>query len=76
MAAGRFKPGDRVRVLTGDPTGHCRTPYYLRGKQGVIEAVAGLVQPSQVAERTKRLGISRPLMVVGSKRIDISTPPV
>ncbi len=40
-AAARFAPGEAVRVLTGDPAGHCRTPLYLRGKPGVIEAVAG-----------------------------------
>lgn len=37
----RFKPGDRVRVRTAVPAGHCRTPGYVRGKAGWIEAVHG-----------------------------------
>lgn len=38
----RFKPGDRVRVKA-DPIarGHVRTPGYIRGKTGSIEAVHG-----------------------------------
>ncbi len=37
----KFKPGDRITVRTGEPRGHCRTPYYLRGKRGVIDEMAG-----------------------------------
>lgn len=37
----RFKPGDRVRVARVDPPGHRRTPYYVRGKPGVIERACG-----------------------------------
>ena len=33
----RFAVGDTVRVLTGDPPGHIRTPSYVRGKTGVVE---------------------------------------
>jgi len=36
-----FAPGDVVRVATADPPGHIRTPYYIRGKQGVIERDCG-----------------------------------
>jgi nitrile hydratase len=35
----RFAPGDRVRVRAVFPPGHVRTPYYIRGKAGVIERV-------------------------------------
>jgi nitrile hydratase subunit beta len=28
--------GTRVRVRTGEPVTHCRTPHYLRGKRGVV----------------------------------------
>lgn len=31
-----FEIGDRVRVRAAEPAGHCRTPYYLRGKCGVV----------------------------------------
>jgi hypothetical protein len=38
----RFKPGQRVRVREWYPPGHVRTPYYIRGKSGVIERVCGV----------------------------------
>ena len=34
-----LQPGDRVRVRAAYPPGHLRTPYYVRGKSGVIERV-------------------------------------
>jgi nitrile hydratase len=37
----RFQPGDRVRVRTAYPIGHVRTPYYIRGKPGIIERICG-----------------------------------
>jgi nitrile hydratase subunit beta len=33
--------GDRVRVLRLDPPGHHRTPSFVRGKEGVVIALAG-----------------------------------
>jgi nitrile hydratase subunit beta len=36
-----FAPGDRVRVAARPIVGHCRTPWYLRGKPGVVSAVLG-----------------------------------
>jgi nitrile hydratase len=35
----RFKTGDAVRVCTGSPPGHCRTPVYIQGKVGWIKRV-------------------------------------
>jgi nitrile hydratase subunit beta len=37
----RFKAGDRVTVARRFPPGHRRTPYYIRGKTGVIERICG-----------------------------------
>ncbi|MFQ5936735.1 MAG: SH3-like domain-containing protein [Acidiferrobacterales bacterium] len=37
----RFAPGNQVTVDKRYPSGHCRTPYYIRGKSGVIERVCG-----------------------------------
>ena len=37
----RFNVGDAVRVKKSHPPGHRRTPYYIRGKRGVIERVCG-----------------------------------
>ena len=37
----KFEVGDKVRVKSAHPPGHRRTPFYIRGKQGVIERVCG-----------------------------------
>lgn len=37
----RFAPGDRVRVRRMNPPGHIRTPWYCRGRTGVVERVCG-----------------------------------
>lgn len=34
-----FSAGERVRVRRADPPGHLRTPFYIRGKTGIIERV-------------------------------------
>src|SRR5436853_7916475 len=39
--APRFHIGDRVKVRNAYPIGHVRTPYYVRGKRGVIERICG-----------------------------------
>jgi len=36
-----FGVGDRVRVRSAFPPGHVRTPFYIRGKTGVVERVLG-----------------------------------
>ena len=36
-----YKPGDRVRVGTAVPQGHCRTPAYVRGKTGRVMGLHG-----------------------------------
>lgn len=49
-AAGRFKPGDRVKVKFEDRPGHIRTPWYIRGKIGWVERVYGdFRNPEQLA---------------------------
>ncbi len=37
----RFSVGDRVRVADMHPPGHRRTPFYARGKEGVVESIPG-----------------------------------
>ena len=39
--APRFRAGDAVRVRFADPPGHIRTPWYIRGRAGVIERLCG-----------------------------------
>lgn len=46
----RFHAGDPVTVRTAYPPGHIRTPYYIRGKQGVIERICGeFANPEELA---------------------------
>lgn len=45
-----FKPGDPVRVRKAHPPGHVRTPYYVRGRQGVVQSIAGdFADPEELA---------------------------
>jgi len=46
----RFAAGDRVTVRRADPPGHVRTPYYIRGKTGVVERHCGaFLNPEELA---------------------------
>ena len=46
----RFAQGARVHVRRIHPPGHVRTPYYLRGRDGVVESVAGhYANPEELA---------------------------
>lgn len=37
----KYQPADRVRVRTGSPPGHYRTPAYIQGKTGRVVALCG-----------------------------------
>jgi len=46
----RFATGDQVQVRRAYPPGHLRTPFYIRGKSGVIERVlAAFPNPEECA---------------------------
>jgi nitrile hydratase len=46
----RFKTGDRVVVRVAHPIGHVRTPFYIRGRRGVIERLCGVYgNPEELA---------------------------
>lgn len=48
--AANLNRGDKVRVRALVPPGHVRTPWYLRGKNGVIERRLGTtMNPEQLA---------------------------
>ncbi|MEO1330845.1 MAG: SH3-like domain-containing protein [Pseudomonadota bacterium] len=48
----RFSMGSKVRVRSGAPLGHVRTPWYIRGKVGVVERIAGhFADPQELAYR-------------------------
>jgi hypothetical protein len=71
--AGKFKPGDRVRVRMEDRPGHIRTPWYIRGKTGWIEQVHGeFLNPESLAHGGDGLP-KRLLYLVGFNQKDIWT---
>ncbi len=46
----RFAVGDAVWVRAAYPPGHVRTPFYIRGKRGVIERLCGqYANPEELA---------------------------
>ena len=46
----RFRVGDSVTVRAAYPIGHVRTPFYVRGKRGVIERQCGaFANPEELA---------------------------
>jgi nitrile hydratase len=46
----RFRTGDTVTVREAYPIGHVRTPFYIRGKRGVIERLCGaFANPEELA---------------------------
>ena len=45
-----FSVGDRVRIKETHPPGHRRTPFYVRGKTGVVERYCGTFKnPEELA---------------------------
>jgi nitrile hydratase subunit beta len=45
-----YAPGDRVRVRVASPPGHVRTPWYCRGRHGVVERICGAFRnPEELA---------------------------
>ena len=48
----RFAPGERVCVRRSESPGHIRTPYYIRGKAGVVE-----VDPDTPAGWVSSIGV-------------------
>jgi nitrile hydratase len=69
--AGKFKPGDAVRVRSDDRPGHIRTPFYIRGKSGWIERVYGeFLNPESLAFGGDGLP-KRTLYLVAFNQIDV-----
>lgn len=57
----RFAPGDRVRVRLAFPPGHVRTPFYTRGKTGIVERVLGPFRNPEELAYGRRDGDRLPL---------------
>lgn len=66
-----FRVGDTVTVRAAYPIGHVRTPYYIRGKTGVIERYCGAYpNPEELAYA--RPGLPRqPLYRVRFRQADV-----
>ncbi len=66
-----YKAGDRVRVVPAEKPGHVRTPGYLKGKSGWVEAVIGpFPNPEDLAYGLSGLP-ERNLYKVGFKQEDL-----
>lgn len=67
----QFKAGDPVAVRIAQPPGHIRTPFYIRGKRGVIERLCGTYpNPEELAYG--RDGLPRqPLYRVRFRQCDV-----
>jgi nitrile hydratase len=67
----RFRVGDKVTVRRAYPIGHVRTPFYIRGKTGVVERFCGAYpNPEELAYA--RPGLPRqPLYRVRFRQSDI-----
>lgn len=72
VAAGpKYKPGDRVRVQAGAPSGHIRTPSYVRGKVGRVELLHGEFRnPESLAYGGEGLP-KQPLYLVGFSQAEL-----
>ncbi len=67
----RFGAGARVRVGTGDPPGHVRTPMYLRGKEGEVVRNCGAYRnPERLAFGGDGLP-RQPLYIVRFRQCDL-----
>ena len=69
-AAPRFRIGDPVRVRAAYPIGHVRTPYYVRGKHGVVERLCGAF-PNPEERAYARSGPMQPLYRVRFLQRDV-----
>jgi hypothetical protein len=64
----KFKVGDLVVVASANPTGNPRTPKYIRGKQGVIGLVHGVLE-----NKRDHRGVHQPLYTVRFELSELST---
>jgi len=50
MTTARYHPGDRVQVRRAFPPGHVRTPFFIRGRDGVVDGLIGsFANPEELA---------------------------
>jgi nitrile hydratase subunit beta len=67
----RFQVGAKVRVMKAYPPGHIRTPFYIRGRTGVVERVCGAFpNPEELAQMRDGLP-AQPLYRVRFRQKDV-----
>lgn len=67
----RFKAGERVAVRWADPPGHLRTPWYIRGHEGLVERFCGTFpNPEELAYNRPGLP-AQPLYRVRFRQKDV-----
>jgi Nitrile hydratase beta subunit, C-terminal len=69
--AARFESGDRVLVRAEDRPGHVRTPDYVRGKTGWVEAVLGEFRDPEVLAYGDPAAPKLSLYKVGFRQVDL-----
>jgi len=67
----RFAPGTHVRVTEAEARGHVRTPYYIRGRHGVVERVCGAFGNPEELAYGRRDGTPVPLYRVRFAQSDV-----
>ena len=67
----KFKPGDRVRIRAEDKPGHVRTPSYVKGKTGWVEAVLGEFRNPELLAYGDLRAPKLPLYKVGLRQADL-----
>jgi hypothetical protein len=66
-----FRPGDKVKVRRAYPLGHIRTPFYIRGHEGVVERLCGAFpNPEELAQQRDGLP-AQPLYRVRFRQKDV-----
>ncbi|HEX2525340.1 MAG TPA: SH3-like domain-containing protein [Geminicoccus sp.] len=65
-----LKKGDHVRVLHLDPPGHHRTPSFVRGREGIVEALAGRMPDAEMMAYGRR-GVDQPVWRVRFRQAEL-----
>ena len=71
MNTPRFAPGDVVSVRADHPPGHVRTPYFIRGREGVVQSVLGAFENPEELAYGRRNGEEKPLYRVTFTQVDV-----
>jgi nitrile hydratase len=69
--AARFRTADRVAVRVAYPIGHVRTPWYIRGKRGVIERLCGAFPNPEELAYARSGEPAQPLYRVRFRQCDV-----